>query len=107
MRYTIFGWNDQAQVDVIRHRSSFHHFHPFLLTQLPDDPPCFGPQLATERFLAIFRDEHNMIFTVPFDMALAFPVVPCCLLFPGGFPLGILRNPPRIGRTYSGRSAIG
>ncbi len=80
MRYTILGWNAQAEVNVIRHRFPCLQFHPFLLAQLSNYRAHFGSQLAVKYFSTIFRDKHDMVFAIPFDMVLTFPLLHCFLL---------------------------
>lgn len=50
---------------VIRHQAPFRHFRFFVLRQLPEHLSKMPTQHAEYPFLALLRDEHHRVFTIP------------------------------------------
>jgi hypothetical protein len=55
-------------MDVVGHGVTLDKFHFLLATQLTDDLSNFATETAIKHLLTVLRDDHYMVFALPFNM---------------------------------------
>jgi len=64
----VLGWNRDTHMHMVWHQVSLNNLTLFLLGERMKDRPELLADGAENRFPPSLRDEHNMIFAVPFRM---------------------------------------
>src|SRR5205823_13212692 len=68
LRHRVLRRNRNHHVHMIRHQMPFLDSTLLLLCQPPEDLPQIPPQFFVQRLSTALRDEHHMIFALPFRM---------------------------------------
>jgi hypothetical protein len=84
VRHGVFWWDLETEVDVVGHRVPLQYFDSLLLTQIPQNSPYGGSQLAVDYLSAILGDEHNVVLALPADVRKTLEVFRALFLLPSG-----------------------
>jgi hypothetical protein len=69
LRHRVLGWNRDHHVHVIRQKMTLLDPALLLLGQLPEHLPEMRPQLRIQRLSPALRNEHDVVFALPFRVA--------------------------------------